>query len=128
MVIIQKLNLDSVIAMNLYLTLANGRKMSDFTFTVLDKDGKVYGNCSVSDAGSSQVLVRIGGIKSPQMARNFKLVVTLKSDPTKTATWTRSVWTCAYEGSARTSGTGLSFLQALYQYGLYAQKQFPKVA
>ena len=124
----EKLNLDSAIGMNLYLTLADGYSMNDFTYRVLDKDGNAYGSFSVEDKGNQQVSVSIGGIKSPQMARNFKLIVTLKSDPTKTATWTRSVWTCAYEGSARTSGTGLSFLQALYQYGLYAQRQFPNAA
>ena len=125
---VEKLNLDSVIAMNLYLTLADGYSMNDFSCRVLDRDGNVYHNCSVTKDGDHGLKVSIRGIKSPQMARDFRLVVTLKSDPTKTATWTRSVWACAYEGSARTTDAGRSFLQALYQYGLYAQRQFPSAA
>ena len=120
-----KLNLASVISMNLYLTLANGYSMNDFTFRVMDQNGKAYGNSSVSAASGNRVLVTIGGIKSPQMAKHFNIAVTLKSDASKTAIWTRSVWICAYQGSARTSGDGLKLLQALYQYGIYAQKQFP---
>ena len=122
---VDKLNLDSVIAMNLYLTLANGYSMNDFTFSVLDQNSNAYDNYTVNAEDGNQVSVKIGGIMSPQMAKKFTLVVTLKSDPSKTAFWTRSVWTCAYEGSGRTSGDGVKFLQALYQYGVYAQKQFP---
>lgn len=125
---VEKLNLDAAISMNLYLTLADGYSMNDFSYRVLDRDDNIYGNCSVTKEGGQRVKVSIKGIKSPQMARDFKLVVTLKSDPTKTATWTRSVWTCAYEGSTRTSGDAVKLLQALYQYGLYAQRQFPNVA
>ena len=121
------LDLDARIAMNLYFTLADGYSMNDFSFSVKDKNGSEYTNVSIMEDNGNRVLVKIGGIKSPQMDDNFTVTMTLKSDRTKTATWTRSVITCAYTGSARTSGDGVKFLQALYQYYVYANRQWPWV-
>ena len=121
------LDLDARIAMNLYFTLADGYSMNDFSFSVKDKNGSEYTNVTITEDNGNRVLVKIGGISSPQMDDDFTVTMTLKSDTTKTATWTRSVITCAYTGSARTSGDGVKFLQALYQYYVYANRQWPWV-
>ena len=92
-----KLDLDARIAMNLYFTLANGYSMNDFSFSVKDKNNNEYTNVTITEDNGNRVLVK------------------------------RSVITCAYTGSARTSGDGVKFLQALYQYYVYANKQWPNV-
>ena len=122
-----KLDLNSAISMNLYLTLAKGYSMDRFYIRVLDQDNNPYSKYSVTDTGNNRVRVRIEGILSPQLARNFRVVVTLKNDPTKTATWTRSVLTCAYETQQTNTNLNVkSLMQALYQYYVYAARVFPQ--
>ncbi len=120
-----KLDLNAATSMNLYLTFAGGYSADDFNIRVLDKDGQAYSKFPVTNAGSSRVQVRITGILSPQLARDFQVVVTLKSDSTKTAAWTRSALTCAYvTEQTNTDATVRSLMQAFYQYYVYAARVF----
>ena len=122
-----KLDLNSAISMNLYLTPAKGYSRDSFQISVLDKDGNAYSKYSVTTDSSNRIRVRIEGILSPQMARNFRVVVTLKSNPARTATWTRSVLSCAYTTEQTNTNVDVkSLMQALYQYYVYAARVFPQ--
>ncbi len=122
-----KLDLNAAISMNLYLTFAGGYSANDFNIRVLDKDGQAYGKFAVTDTGGNRVQVRITGILSPQLARDFQVVVTLKNDSTKTASWTRSALTCAYATEQANADVYVkSLMQALYQYYRYAALVFPQ--
>ena len=124
----RKLDLNAATSMNLYISFANGYSMNSFNISVLDKDGKTYptSKWSVTDMGNNRVRVKIEGVLSPQLARNFSIQVTLKSDTTKTATWNSSVLTCAYVYDRTLSGDAKSLMQALYQYWLASAARFPQ--
>ena len=121
--------LASAIGMNVYLTPAKGYTLDDFEITVTDRDGKAYTNVTKPEMSGKRIRVKIGGVLSPQMGRDFHITVTLKNDSTKTATWTRSIITCAYEiqkGNAAGS-SACNMAQALYQYYLAAADVWPNM-
>ena len=124
-----KLDLNSAISMNLYLTPAKGYNRDSFQINVLDKDGRTYRNFSVTEMSGGRIRVRIEGILSPQLAQDFKVVVTLKSNPARTAIWTRSVLSCAYTTEQTNPDANVKCLmQALHQYYRYAALVFPQFA
>ncbi|MBP5354266.1 MAG: hypothetical protein J6Y67_03900, partial [Lachnospiraceae bacterium] len=75
-----------------------------------------------------RIQLKIQKIGSGEMDKNFKIVVELKSDTTKKATWTRSLITCAYENyqTAVTANDEArqNLMMALYQYFLAAKERF----
>ena len=106
-----------------------GYTLDDFEITVTDRDGKAYTNVTKPEMSGKRIRVKIGGVLSPQMGRDFHITVTLKNDSTKTATWTRSIITCAYEiqkGNAAGS-SACNMAQALYQYYLAAADVWPNM-
>ena len=121
-----KLDLNDAVKMNLYLTPADGYTIDSFDIKVLDKDGKEYTNFNTS-LNKGRIRVQITGVLSPQMARDFKVVVSLKDDATKTATWTRSVLNCAYETAKANAGNenAQKLMQSLYAYWVCSANVFP---
>ena len=89
-------NLSSAISMNVYLTPADGYTINDFEISVTDKDGNAYSNYTAPEMSGNRIQITIQGMWSPQIGRDFNITVKLKEDASKTATWTRSVMTCAY--------------------------------
>ena len=122
----RKLDLNAATSMNLYITFASGYSLNDFSISVLDQNSNAYGHYSVTSASGNRARVKIDGVLSPQLARNFSVRVTLKSDTTKTATWNNSVLTCAYVYEKALNGDAKSLMQALYQYYLASAARFPQ--
>ena len=111
--------------MNIYLTPANGYTINDFEITILDKDGNVYGRHTTPRKKNGKIYFKIRGINSNKMDKEFQIVVKLKSDPNVSATWTRSVITCAYEICQKAETDSLkNVTTAMYQYLLASKEQF----
>ena len=122
-------DLNSAISMNVYFTPAKGYTLDDFVISVTDKDGKKYaGKGKVTDPkmDGSRIHIKIDGTASPQLGRDFHIKIALKNDPTKSATWTRSVITCAYViQQTNTNAYAQNLVKALYQYYLAAVDVWP---
>ena len=120
-----KIEMAESVCMNIYLTPASGYSINDFVITVTDAAGNVYTDVSKPVQAGTKYAFRIMGILSPDMDLDFHITVALKSDPTKTATWTRSLITCAYENyKAATTDARRNLMMALYQYFLAAKDRF----
>ena len=119
-------DLAAAVSMNIYLTPAKGYSLDDFTITVTDKNGKRYKGAGTPVMDGKRIYFKIGGMLAPQIGRDFKIKVTLKSDKTKTATWTRSVMRIVYNTQQNaTSDTLRNLVQSLYQYYLAATELWP---
>ena len=120
-----KLDCKETVSMNIYLTPANGYTINDFEITILDKDGNVYGRHTTPRKKNGKIYFKIRGINSNKMDKEFQIVVKLKSDPNVSATWTRSVITCAYEICQKAETDSLkNVTMAMYQYFLASKEQF----
>ena len=121
-------DLAAAISMNVYLTPASGYTLNDFVITVTDKDGKAYKNYSTPVMDGGRIYFKIEGMRSPQIGRDFNINVKLKKDTSKTATWTRSVMSCAYTiQQTNTNPTTQNLVKALYQYYQAAAALWPSL-
>ena len=123
-----KLDCKDSVAINVYLTPANGYSLGSFEITILDKDGNIYKRHTKPVMKKGKIYIKIKGINSNKMDNNFRIVVKLKSNPNVSATWTRSVITCAYASYQRGLTENMEPLKnvtmALYQYFLASKEQF----
>ncbi|MBO4788505.1 MAG: hypothetical protein J5531_06345, partial [Lachnospiraceae bacterium] len=76
---------------------------------------------------NGKIYIKIKGINSNKMDKEFQIVVKLK-DTDVSATWTRSVITCAYEiyqnAVAENTESVKNMTMAMYQYFLASKEQF----
>ena len=114
--------------MNVYLTPSTGYSLNNLNVYVTDADGNIYKSYTTPKMNKGRIQLKIQGIGSGAMDKNFKIVVELKNDKNKKATWTRSLITCAYENyqtaSEENDVNRMNLLKALFQYFIAAQARF----
>ncbi len=121
-------DLASAISMNVYLTPASGYTLNDFEISVTDKDGKAYTNYTAPTMNGNRIHIKIQGMLSPQIGRDFNITVKLKKDASKTATWTRSVMSCAYViQQTNTNPATQNLVKALCAYYNAAAELWPSL-
>ncbi|MBO4788506.1 MAG: hypothetical protein J5531_06350 [Lachnospiraceae bacterium] len=122
-----KLDCKETVSMNIYLTPASGHALSEFEITIMDQDGNAYGRYTKPVMKNGKIYFKIRGINSNKMDKEFQIVVKLK-DTDVSATWTRSVITCAYEiyqnAVAENTESAKNVTMAMYQYFLASKEQF----
>ncbi|MBP5462418.1 MAG: hypothetical protein J6Y20_09860, partial [Lachnospiraceae bacterium] len=123
-----KLDMADTVSMNVYLTPASGYSLDNLNVYVTNSDGTAYASYTDPKMNKGRIQLKIQDIGSGEMDKNFKIVVELKSDTTKKATWTRSLITCAYENYqtavAANDEARQNLMMALYQYFLAAKERF----
>ena len=120
-----KIEMADAVSMNIYLTAASGYTINDFDITVIDANGKAYAEVTTPRMLNGKIFLKVKDIASFEMSNEFRIVVKLKKDPSKTATWTRSLITCAYENyQAATTDARRNLMLSLYQYYLAAVERF----
>ncbi|MBP5463142.1 MAG: InlB B-repeat-containing protein [Lachnospiraceae bacterium] len=123
-----KLDMAAEVSMNVYLTPATGYSLNNLNVYVTDADGNIYKSYTTPKMNKGRIQLKIQGIGSGAMDKNFKIVVELKNDKNKKATWTRSLITCAYENyqtaSEENDVNRMNLLKALFQYFIAAQARF----
>lgn len=120
-----KIEMADSVSMNIYLTPAEGYTLDDYVIKVT-KNGAAYTNFTAPTMRGSKIFIKIQGILSYEMDNDFSIEVTLRSDATKSATWTRSLITCAYENyqAAGDNQARKDLMMSLYQYFLASVDRF----
>ena len=88
------LRFDAAIDLDVRITPEAGCGIDDFDIEVICSDGNMVPTTPTVVGGQIRFVVQ--RIYADQMADDVQVKITLKSDPSKTATWTRSLTSCAY--------------------------------
>ena len=119
-----KIEMADAVKMNVYLTPAAGYGIDDFEITMTCA-GAVAPVMSAPVMRGNQIFVQISGLLSYEMDKDVQITVTLKGTPNTSATWTRSLITCAYENyQAATTDARRNLMMSVYQYFLAAKNRF----
>ena len=119
--VMQSASLEAKTFMQVFFVPSEGYTYNDFNVKVTKKDGSNYTNVKIYN-WDNWLCVDIHGIAATELADDYAVTVTLKSDSTKSATWKRSVLNYAY--NMQTKGTTLemrNLVKALYEYYMAAK-------
>ena len=113
----KSISLESKTYLNVYLVPASGYSLSDFNIAVT-KNGSAYGSVVIEEIDGGWIYIRIYNIAAKEIADEFAITVTLKSD-SSSATWCRSAADYMYDYQNDSDMADL--MKSGYQYYLCAK-------